>query len=145
MMFAWGVCTRSLTGIVCERVKQWKTSQLTDTLSCSHFEWQQAGEEPWWLWSGTEYKQQTKGSITISRSFLDDSVVVSCWSCASWLYHVTVFLSWSHNSSVERIAAHVWMCCILSAIAELASKTQRSLLLPRVPLWPGVKQEQMPT
>lgn len=33
--------THSLTGIVCERVKQWETSQLTDTLSCSHFEWQQ--------------------------------------------------------------------------------------------------------
>lgn len=40
-MFAWGACTHSLTGIVCERVKQWETSQLTDTLSCSHFEWQQ--------------------------------------------------------------------------------------------------------
>lgn len=102
-MFAWGVCTHSLTGIVCEHVKQWRTSQLTDTLSCSYFEWQQCVSRAVeaLVWDSVQTALQADRKLHQRSELLiwHRCSLSSRWSSADWLQRVTVCDSVCHETT----------------------------------------------
>ena len=106
-LFAWGAAL-PLPGLVCERVKQWDTRQLTETLNCSHFGWQQClGERR--AWSGTECKQPFGGEgsarAVIQQHIWSRSAVVfkALWRLLRTLYtHARVRRCLSNNNNGPR-------------------------------------------
>lgn len=145
MMFAWGACTHSLTGIVCERVKQWETSQLTDTLSCSHFEWQQrmrgAVADPVWDSVQTALRVDRR----LYQSHQSELLRSRCWEFIAVLEYCRLItlcsdnmFPWTTTACGGNSCLHVWLWFVLLH-CKAANKAQWSLWLPRVMLWPEVK------
>lgn len=130
-----GACTHSLTGIVCKHVKQWETSQPTDTLSCSHFEWQQCMREgaaaPVWDSAQTAFQADWRlyhsYQLGLLRSRCCHFIALLEYCCVIIVYIVTIFCL-----SVEGPAACICDSDLFSFIARVISKAQWSLCLPPV-------------
>lgn len=121
-MFAWGPCSRLGSPRHClPACKTMKARRLTDTLSCSHFEWQQCGRAAAVALVGDSVQTALRVDRRFRWSFLDDTAdclhpysrVFGCKGC----FFFTCFLQqWPF-----------W-----------------SLWLPWTAHWSGVKWDQMP-
>lgn len=118
----------TLTGIVCEHVKQWETSQLTATLSCSHCQWQQCRNEAAaaLVWDSVqtalrEERSLSEQSLSVSRISLWQYLPVRKERITTCACHYDLFFFSKYSSHFD----YPGYCC------GLGLKRSRRLLLQK--------------